>query len=686
MVVLIVASDTPHTGPDYSFVDTGRKPGGNHSFVTAQVWSASRVTQRMATQGKTAEPQPLDTEPRRDAKQESRTGALISSPIKDYLAALHEKYAGLDDGQVATYIPELAKANPSWFGICVATTDGHVYEVGDTGQAFTIQSISKPIAYGLALEDQGRAAVLERVGVEPSGDAFNSISLEPGTGRPLNPMINAGAITTTSLVAGATSDEKLQRLLAVMSAYAGRPLSVNQTVYQSEKETGHRNRAIGHMLRNFDILTEDPTGALDVYFQQCSIEVTCRDLALMGATLANGGVHPGTGERAIRDELVERVLSVMMSCGMYDYAGEWLYDVGMPAKSGVAGGIMAVLPGQLGISVYSPRLDLRGNSVRGIKVCQELSRDLELHALNVPRPARGAIRASYSVERVRSKRRRRERERRHLDEVGHRAQVFELQGDLVFSTTELAVRKIADASATLSIAVVDFRRVTHIDTASAKLLLALFSRLRLAGKLVLLSDLWRQKELERMVIEALTTADVPVDTRTFRDLDHALEHCEARLLATQGLDAVPIGVPLGEHDLLRGLPAAASAAVQERLRFVSFRRGETLVRQGDSSGDIYLLTKGEVSVVLELPGGEAKRLSTLSAGMTFGELTALTGGVRTADVRADSAVECYVLTRQAFDALIEVSPVARLGLLENMLRSVAALATSLTNEVAALEA
>jgi glutaminase len=474
--------------------------------------------------------------------------------------------------------------------------------------------------------------------------------------------------------------------LTVMSTYAGRPLTVNETVYQSEKATGHRNRAIGHMLRNFDILTEDPTGALDVYFQQCSIEVTCRDLALMAATLANGGVHPGTGERAIPDELVERVLSVMMSCGMYDYAGEWLYDVGTPAKSGVAGGILAVLPGQLGIGVFSPRLDLRGNSVRGIKVCQELSRDLELHALNVPRPARGAIRANYTVARVRSKRRRRERERRLLDEAGRRAQVWELQGDLVFSTTEVAVRRMAEASASFTIAVVDFRRVTHIDAPSAKLLLGLFARLRLAGKLVLLADLWRQKELERMVIEALTAAEVAVETRTFRDLDHALEHCEARLLAAEGADATPVGVPLAEHDLFRGLSGAAAAAVQERLRFATFRRGETLVRQGDASGDIYLLTKGEVSVVLELSGGEAKRLSTLSAGMAFGELTAVTGGARTADVRADSAVECYVLSKAAFDALAQINPDARVGLLENMVRSIAALATSLTNEVAALEA
>ena len=344
-------------------------------------------------------------------QSEKREPSAASSPIEGYLADLHAKYASLHDGEVATYIPELAKADPGWFGIGIATTDGYVYEVGDTRQPFTIQSISKPFAYGLALEDRGRSAVLGKVGVEPSGDAFNSISLAPGTGRPLNPMINAGAITTTSLVKGASSSQQVQRLVDVLSLHTGRVLTVNEAVYLSEKETGHRNRAIGHMLRNFDIMTEDPTQALDVYFQQCAIEVTCRDLAVMAATLANGGTNPATGERAIAPELVDSVLSVMMSCGMYDYAGEWLYLVGAPAKSGVSGGIMAVWPGQLGIAVFSPRLDARGNSVRGIKVCQDLSRDFNLHALRVPRYARAAIRAVYDLSKVGSKRFRREPER-----------------------------------------------------------------------------------------------------------------------------------------------------------------------------------------------------------------------------------------------------------------------------------
>ena len=266
------------------------------------------------------------------------------------------------DGDVATYIPELAKADPKWFGICLVTATGHVYEVGDTRQDFTIQSISKPFVYGLALEDNGRTEVLKKVGMEPTGDAFNSISLEPGTGRPRNPMINAGAIASASLIAGKSPQIKLRRLLETFALYAGRELTLDEAVCQSESKTGFRNRAIGNMLRNFNILTDDPNPVVELYFQQCSISVNARDLGIMAATLANQGLNPITGKQALRGEYVESVLSVMGSCGMYDYAGEWMYSVGMPAKSGVAGGIVVVLPGRLGIGIFSPPLDSRRTS------------------------------------------------------------------------------------------------------------------------------------------------------------------------------------------------------------------------------------------------------------------------------------------------------------------------------------
>jgi glutaminase len=227
---------------------------------------------------------------------------MSSSPIDAYLERLHERWQGDVSGAVADYIPPLALADPEWFGIAVATTDGHCYEVGDSRRRFTIQSISKPFTYGLALRDLGLAAVDARVGVEPTGDAFNSISLAPDSGRPLNPMINAGAITSTSLVAGASAAEREERLLAAYASFAGRPLAVETAVYKSERDTGHRNRAIGHMLRSFGILETDPEAALDLYFRQCSVAVDCRDLSLMAATLANGGVHPLSGERALERE------------------------------------------------------------------------------------------------------------------------------------------------------------------------------------------------------------------------------------------------------------------------------------------------------------------------------------------------------------------------------------------------
>jgi glutaminase len=405
----------------------------------------------------------------------------VLSPIQRYLDKLHAKCCKIQGGQVATYIPELSKADPDWFGISIATTDGRVYEVGDTRLPFTIQSISKPFVYGIALEDRGIDAVLRKIGVEPTGDAFNSISLTPDTGCPFNPMINAGAIATTSLVKGSSREDIMQRILGVFSTYAGRNLSIDNTVYMSEKETGHRNRAIGHMLRNFDILSEHPDLALDLYFKQCSISVDCRDLSLMAATLANGGVNPMTKERAISSDFLENIMTIMTTCGMYDYAGEWMYWIGIPAKSGVAGGIMAVMPGQAGIGVFSPPLDSRGNSVRGIEVCKNISKDFNLHCLRVPRSSRSVIRTQYDLSTIRSKRHRGERETEILDKFGSLVKVYELHGDLVFSTVELAIRKIVDASDSLDMAVIDFKRVTNIEESSAKIIVELIETMGHCG-------------------------------------------------------------------------------------------------------------------------------------------------------------------------------------------------------------
>lgn len=300
------------------------------------------------------------------------------------LSALHARVAGDRSGAVADYIPELARADPERLGIALAGMDGGRYEVGDAGVAFTIQSVSKPFVHALALADRGLAGVLDAVGSEPSGRAFNAMGVEPGTGRPANPMINAGAIATTALVRAGSQVERFERIRAWLSAFAGRELGVDEAVYRSEAETGDRNRALGYLVRAAGYLDGDVLGVVDTYFRQCAVLVTTVDLAVMGATLATGGRNPVTGEQVVTGEVAQHVLSVMATCGMYDYSGRWLLHVGMPAKSGVSGGLVAVSPGRFGVGVFSPRLDDRGNSVRGVAALKLASATLGLHLLHDP--------------------------------------------------------------------------------------------------------------------------------------------------------------------------------------------------------------------------------------------------------------------------------------------------------------
>ncbi len=324
-----------------------------------------------------------------DTSNAASVSALLSnikaaaSPFRSYLQELHGKLSAVNDGSVANYIPELEKANPNWFGISVVTLGGSQYNVGDCKQRFTIQSVSKAFMYGLALEDHGIKTILSRVGVEPTGDPFNSIiKLDQDSKRPHNPMVNAGAIATAGLIKGADLPERVTRMLDMFDRYAGRRLDVDVAVYTSEKTTGHRNRALAHLMLNFGMIENNVDEILDLYFQQCSLQVTAQDLAMMAATLANGGVNPSTGVRALSPQYIQHVLSVMYTCGMYDYAGQWAYDVGIPAKSGVGGGICAVVPGKMGIGIFSPLLDSKGNSIRGVRACEMMSSDLGLHVLS----------------------------------------------------------------------------------------------------------------------------------------------------------------------------------------------------------------------------------------------------------------------------------------------------------------
>ena len=302
--------------------------------------------------------------------------------LQTTIEELHDRYRPHTQGEVATYIPELAHANPNDFGIAIVSAEGRVFETGECDRAFTVQSISKPFTFGMAIEELGHDRVAQHVGVEPSGDAFNAIELQPGTNRPYNPMINSGAIATTALLHSRYGDDTFDQVIARMSAAAGRPLSLDERVFESERRTGHRNRAIAHLLLNIGLVHDAAEQALYVYFKQCSILVTCRDLAMIAATLANMGRNPVTGVQAFDIGTVKYMLAIMLTCGMYDYSGEWAYRVGVPAKSGVSGGVIAVVNRQVGIASYSPRLDPRGNSVRGIEVCVELAARFGLHAFD----------------------------------------------------------------------------------------------------------------------------------------------------------------------------------------------------------------------------------------------------------------------------------------------------------------
>lgn len=309
---------------------------------------------------------------------------MAIADIQAFLDHLHQELRDLSSGNLACYIPELAKADPNWFGISVVTVDGRSFDVGNVQQAFTIQSISKVFVYGMALEDYGRENVLKKVGVEPTGDPFNShIRLDEDSKRPDNPMINAGAIATTSLITGQDPADRLNRLLAMFERYVGHEVFIDMSTFLSEKATGHRNRAMAHLMLNFGMLDQPIDEALDLYFQQCSVLVNTHDLAVMAATLANRGINPITGVQAVGGDHVRDILSVMYTCGMYNFAGEWAFRVGIPAKSGVSGGILAVVPNQAGIAVFSPPLDSHGNSVRGVKVFETLAQKYGFHLFDL---------------------------------------------------------------------------------------------------------------------------------------------------------------------------------------------------------------------------------------------------------------------------------------------------------------
>ncbi len=607
-----------------------------------------------------------------------------SGPIQDFLRDLHADIRKLKGGDVATYIPELANANIEHCGIAIATVDGTIYTVGDSAEQFTIQSISKPFVYGYALQEYGRTEVLKHVGVEPTGEAFNSIVLDNENNRPFNPMVNAGAIAAAELLRGATPEARQQTLRMLFARFAGHPLELDAKVYKSEKDTGHRNRAIAYMMLNSGMLSRDPEDILDIYFRQCSLLVSAQDLAIMGAALANDGVNPVTGERALNAEYVHDVLTVMNSCGMYNYAGQWSYEIGMPAKSGVSGAILAVIPGQAGIAIYSPPIDKNGNSVRGVEACKRIAEEFGLHVFRTHPNARSVIRREFRGDMIRSKRRRTARERAILDDKGRTICVIEAQDALFFGSAERLLRRAAELAQEAEYLIIDLRRVYGADDAARRLLARFLDEAKRQKQNVILAHLHANGALAQLHQEI---ADDGAHNAIFANRDDALEWCENRLLAATTHHHAS-ALQLKDIDLFKGLSSTDLKIIETLARPMVFDAGATIVREGDAANLLFTMAQGVASVRLILQGDQNARnvrLTSIGPGQSFGEMALLDGGKRSADVVADQKVLCYGFSVEELRELGVAHPTILNTILSNIARDLTERLRLANNEIRALE-
>jgi glutaminase len=314
----------------------------------------------------------------------ARAPATDDATIKSVLDSVYAKVKDAKGGKNADYIPALAKVNPNIFGIAIVTVDGRVFTVGDIKSEVSIQSISKVFTLAMVMDQQGADAVEKNIGVDATGQAFNSIvAIETYKGLEMNPLVNPGAITATSMVKGENRKAIWSSLLDYYSGFAGRPLAVNAEVFKSESETNQRNQAIAALMYAYGRIKDNPARATDIYTEQCAVNVNAKDLAMMAATLANGGKNPVTGRTVMKAENVPEVLAVMATAGLYDDAGKWLYHTGLPAKSGVGGGIIAVVPGKFGIAAISPPLDGAGNSYKAQLAIAQVSEALGANPYSV---------------------------------------------------------------------------------------------------------------------------------------------------------------------------------------------------------------------------------------------------------------------------------------------------------------
>jgi glutaminase len=584
-----------------------------------------------------------------------RLTSNIQTPLQHFLITCHSELKTDNSGAVANYIPELSKADPSHFGAALATIDGHVYEVGNSDIEFTIQSISKAFIFALALEILGTEQIEAYIGVEPSGEAFNSIRLNEKN-RPFNPMVNAGAIACSGLIYQYERNGAFERILDILGRFTGRKLTIDEQVYASESATGDRNRAIAWMLRNYGVIKDDVDAVLDVYFRQCSVLVTAYDLAVMAATLANNGINPLTGLRVISPYSVSRTLSVMTSSGMYDYAGEWIYRVGIPAKSGVGGGIIAALPSQLGLGSFSPLLDGHGNSVRGIRLCERLSSHFNLHMLARANDLRTCVFADYDVGCL-QRRGRLAHEQKILEDHGAAIRVLELSGTLTFANVDYVARRILRQS-TKPFIILGMSRVPLITDAAAKMLARLVQDMGREGTITILAGLQREATILKQMNGHLTDDS---NLRYFALLDEAIEWAEDQIIFRHGGFTPAADVALADQELLSGLSSDELRDLEMICETRNYHPGERIIASNDLSDSVFFLEFGMVSVKL----ANGVRLATLVPGTAFGEL-ALIGLGRTADVWADNVVRCKRISLDAINDYRNRRPAAVERIMRNL--------------------
>jgi len=616
---------------------------------------------------------------------------MMISPLHRYLSEMLENLRPMTSGNVNPVTEVATSPDINKVGITITTVNGHQYSSGDADHKFAIQSIAKVFAYGLALDDLGPREVGKKIDVEPSGDPFNEISLQHQTGRPDNAMINAGAIATVGLIKGSGGKDRITRISRIMELAAeGSPgeLEINRIVYHAENIGGHRNRALAWLLRSFEIIDSDPEPVVQDYFLECSTDVTTENLSMMAATLANKGVNPVTGREVFSEDTTRQVLAVMMTCGMYDAAGNWMIDIGLPAKSGVDGGIMVVVPGQLGIGVYSAPLDSHGNSVRGAAAIRRVTRDLGLHYADAPPLGGSTLRAHYSLADASLGVVRSTELSRITSQFGERCQILEVSGDLGFAETETMVRTIVEMDDDVSMVIIDFQGVDDYGKAAILMLASMTTVWRDEGKDIIFidwgealvesildyisirDDLYLPDPREKAKAASAGQLDLPSDaesveqeiTGEFRLFDNrsaALEWAELRLAQRYARDVLHTDDSPREPEAAPVFEFLNDADVDELAGYMELRSytADTVIRRvGQPFGGIYFIRSGRVELAAEGKGDARYRHVYLSPGTTFGEFALTYTGRQLTTIRAVDDVEVLVLSAQKIASIEKSNP------------------------------